>query len=81
MTGSPAVNSDFQTTSEEDLKRAEVLTFALVLILLLVTFRTVVSAVVPLILGAAAVVTATAAIYVDRLADATPRSSPSTLLR
>ena len=33
------------------------------LILLLVTFRTVVSATVPLILGAAAVVTATALIY------------------
>lgn len=63
VTGSPAVNSDFQTTSEEDLKRAEVLTFALVLLLLLVTFRTVVSAAVPLVLAAAAVVTATAAIY------------------
>src|SRR6266545_765244 len=64
VTGPAAVNHDFQTTSEDDLKRAEVFTFALVLLLLLLTFRTVVSAVVPLILGIAAVVTATAVIYV-----------------
>ena len=63
VTGSAAVNHDFQKISEEDLRRAEVLTFALVLILLLVTFRTIVSATMPLILGAVAVVTATAAIY------------------
>ena len=50
-------------TSEEDLKRSEVLTAGLVLFLLLLTFRTVVSALVPLVLGAAAVVTATAVLY------------------
>ena len=43
VTGPAAINHDFQATSEKDLKRAEVFTFALVLILLLVTFRTVVS--------------------------------------
>ena len=63
VTGAAAVNHDFQATSEEDLKRAEVLTAGLVLLLLLLTFRTVVSAVVPLVLGAAAVVSATAVIY------------------
>jgi uncharacterized membrane protein YdfJ with MMPL/SSD domain len=64
VTGPAAVNHDLQARSEKDLKRAEVFTFALVLILLLLTFRTVVSAFVPLILGAAAVVVATAVIYV-----------------
>ena len=64
VTGAAAVNHDFQATSEKDLKRSEVLTAGLVLLLLLLTFRTVVSALVPLILGAAAVVTATAVIYV-----------------
>jgi uncharacterized membrane protein YdfJ with MMPL/SSD domain len=63
VTGAAAVNHDFQATSEEDLKRSEVLTAGLVLFLLLLTFRTVVSALVPLILGAAAVVSATAVIY------------------
>lgn len=64
VTGAAAVNHDFQATSEEDLKRSEVLTAGLVLLLLLLTFRTVVSALVPLVLGAAAVVSATAVIYV-----------------
>jgi uncharacterized membrane protein YdfJ with MMPL/SSD domain len=64
VTGAAAVNHDFQATSEEDLKRSEVLTAGLVLLLLLLTFRTVVSAFVPLVLGGAAVVSATAVIYV-----------------
>lgn len=63
VTGPAAINHDFQATSEKDLKRSEVFTFALVLILLLVTFRTVVSAFIPLILAAGAVVVATALIY------------------
>src|SRR5581483_1686706 len=63
VTGEAAVNHDFQSTSEKDLRRAEVLTFTLVLILLLVTFGTVMAAVLPLLLGAAAVATASAAIY------------------
>ncbi len=70
VTGAAAVNHDFQDTSEKDLKRAEVLTAGLVLLLLLLTFRTVVSALVPLILGAAAVVSATAILYlIGTLAD------------
>ena len=63
VTGAAAVNHDFQETSEKDLKRAEVLTAGLVLLLLLFTFRTVVAALVPLLLGAAAVVSATAVLY------------------
>ena len=70
VTGAAAVNHDFQETSEKDLKRAEVLTAGLVLLLLLFTFRTVVAAVVPLLLGAAAVISATAVLYlIGTLAD------------
>lgn len=63
VTGQAAVNRDFSTTSDDDLRRAEVLTFALVLILLLVTFRTLVSAFLPLVLAIAAVASGTALIY------------------
>jgi uncharacterized membrane protein YdfJ with MMPL/SSD domain len=70
VTGAAAVNHDFQETSEKDLKRAEVLTAGLVLLLLLFTFRTLVAALVPLVLGAAAVVSATAVLYlIGSLAD------------
>lgn len=64
VTGNPAILRDFTKTSDKDLRRAEMFTFALVLLLLLLAFRTVVSAAVPLVLGAAAVVAATAVIYV-----------------
>src|SRR5690606_11958575 len=63
VTGTPAINHDFQVTSEEDLRRAEVVTIPLVLLLLLLTFRTIVSAAVPLALGAAAVVAALSILY------------------
>ncbi|HET7450834.1 MAG TPA: MMPL family transporter [Gaiellaceae bacterium] len=63
VTGAAAVNHDFQKRSEQDLKRSEAFTFAIVLLLLLLTFRTVVSSLIPLVLGAAAVVTASAIIY------------------
>jgi uncharacterized membrane protein YdfJ with MMPL/SSD domain len=64
VTGWAAVNHDFSEQADKDLRRSEVFTFAIVLLLLLLTFRTVVSAALPLILGAAAVITATAIIYV-----------------
>ncbi len=64
VTGLPAINYDFAHTSEVDLRRAEMVTIPLVLILLILTFRTIISAAVPLILGAAAVVTALAMLYV-----------------
>ena len=63
VTGEAAVNHDFQTTSNKDLRRAEAVTFTLILILLLITFGTVVSAVLPLVLGGAAVASASAVIY------------------
>ena len=63
VTGEAAVNRDFSVTSDHDLRRAEVITFTLVLILLLFTFRTLVAASLPLLLGGAAVVSGTAIIY------------------
>ena len=63
VTGEAAVNHDFSVTSDKDLRRSEVITFTLVLLLLLLTFRTVVSAFLPLVLAGAAVVSGTALIY------------------
>lgn len=64
VTGLPAISYDLEHTSEEDLKRAELITIPIVLVLLLLVFRTVVSAAIPLILGACSVVTAIAMLYV-----------------
>lgn len=64
VTGLPAISYDLEHTSEEDLKRAELITIPIVLVLLLLVFRTVVSAALPLILGASGVVTAIALLYV-----------------
>lgn len=70
LTGWAAVNHDFSARSEKDLRRSEVFTFAIVLLLLLLTFRTLVSALLPLVLGAAAVVSATGLLYlVGRMTD------------
>src|SRR5205823_8836626 len=44
VTGTPAVNNDLQVTSEKDLQRSEVFTVPIVVILLLLVFRTVVAA-------------------------------------
>jgi uncharacterized membrane protein YdfJ with MMPL/SSD domain len=63
VTGEAAVNHDFSVQSDKDLRRAEVITFTLVLVLLLVTFGTVVSAFLPLLLAGGAVVGGTALIY------------------
>jgi uncharacterized membrane protein YdfJ with MMPL/SSD domain len=63
LTGWAAVNHDFSAQADKDLRRSEVFTFAIVLILLLLAFRTAVAAALPLVLGAAAVVSATAIIY------------------
>ena len=81
VTGQAAVNRDFSDTSDHDLRRAEVITFTLVLILLLMTFRTVVSAFLPLLLGAAAVVSGDGAHLRDRQDARIRRSSPSTSRR
>jgi uncharacterized membrane protein YdfJ with MMPL/SSD domain len=63
VTGEAAVNHDFSVRSDKDLRKAEVLTFTLVLLLLILTFRTLVSALLPLVLAAGAVLTGTAVIY------------------
>ncbi|HEV8462205.1 MAG TPA: MMPL family transporter [Gaiellaceae bacterium] len=63
VTGEAAVNHDFSVRSDKDLRKAEVLTFTLVFLLLLVTFRTLVSAFLPLLLAAGAVLSGTAGIY------------------
>ena len=63
VTGVPAINADTFVISEQDLSRAEVFTIPIVLILLLIVFRTVVAAVIPLILGVAGIVVTTTAVY------------------
>ncbi len=64
VTGYPAVNKDTLKTSSDDLARAERVTIPVVLILLLLVFRTVISALLPLIGGLASVVLSTAVIGV-----------------
>ena len=61
--GRPAVYSDTLDTSETDLRRSELFTFPIVLILLLLVFRTVVAALIPLVLGACAVSIAMTILY------------------
>jgi putative drug exporter of the RND superfamily len=56
VTGYPALIHDTLATSEKDLKRSELFTIPIVLILLLLVFRTVVAATIPLVLGACSVV-------------------------
>jgi uncharacterized membrane protein YdfJ with MMPL/SSD domain/quercetin dioxygenase-like cupin family protein len=63
VTGLPAINYDTEITSENDLRRAEVFTIPIVLLLLLIVFRTVISAAIPLILGVVAVVMTIGVIY------------------
>ena len=63
ITGVPAINYDTQITSEKDLHRAEFFTIPIVLLLLILVFRTVITAMIPLVLGAASVVTTLALLY------------------
>jgi putative drug exporter of the RND superfamily len=64
ITGYSAINYDTFVASEDDLKSSELFTIPIVLILLLIIFRTVVSAIVPLFLAAFCVVLAMAGIYI-----------------
>jgi uncharacterized membrane protein YdfJ with MMPL/SSD domain len=61
--GEPAIWSNFQDVSKQQLQRGETLGFPLILLILLGAFGTVVAAVAPLALGFAAVFLAGAAIY------------------
>ncbi|HTS15340.1 MAG TPA: MMPL family transporter, partial [Candidatus Sulfotelmatobacter sp.] len=70
--GAPAFYGDIQTASEEDLRRAELVSLPLAAIALLLIFGGVVAAAVPLVVGGSAVLLALAAIFL--LASATPMS-------
>ncbi|HUF08342.1 MAG TPA: MMPL family transporter [Rhodothermales bacterium] len=63
VTGTGAISHDVEITSEHDLRKAEFFTIPIVMVLLLLVFRTVISAAVPLILGGSAVVTALSILY------------------
>jgi RND superfamily putative drug exporter len=63
VTGTPAVNNDLQVVSEEDLQRSEKFTVPIVLILLLLVFRTVVAALLPLLIGVCSIVLALGGMY------------------
>ena len=63
ITGLAAVNYDTFIVSEEDLRRSEVFTIPIVIVLLLIVFRTVISAAIPLVLGAASVLLALSIIF------------------
>jgi RND superfamily putative drug exporter len=53
--GSAAAAVDGQTAAQEDLHKAELVTLPLVIILLVIVFRTVVAALVPLLIGLASI--------------------------
>ena len=61
--GEPAIWSNFQTVSKQQLKRGESIGFPLILLILLAGFGTVVAAVAPVALGAVAVFLSGAVIY------------------
>ena len=63
VTGTAAVYYDFQIQSEEDLRRAEIVTFPLALVALVVFFGSIAAAVLPLIIAAGAVAVTTALVY------------------
>src|SRR6266542_1928392 len=63
VTGQPAINADVRISSEEDLRRAELITLPVIGLLLLLVFGTVAGASIPLVLGASSVTLAMAALY------------------
>lgn len=67
VTGTAAVYYDFQVQSESDLRSAEVITFPLALIALVVFFGSIAAALLPLIVAAGAVAVTTALVYVIAL--------------
>ena len=70
--GAPAFYGDIQTASEEDLRRAELVSLPLAAIALVLIFGGIVAAGVPLVVGGSAVLLALAAIFL--LASVTPMS-------
>jgi RND superfamily putative drug exporter len=63
VTGTAAVYYDFQIQSEHDLREAEIVTFPLALVALLIFFGSVAAAMLPLLVAAAAVAATTGVIY------------------
>ncbi len=61
--GGPVFYEDIQAVSESDLRRAEMLAFPFAIIALLLVFRSVVAAVLPAIVGGAAVIISLALIF------------------
>ncbi|HEY0756815.1 MAG TPA: MMPL family transporter [Ktedonobacteraceae bacterium] len=61
--GGPVFYADIQAVSERDLRRAEMLAFPFAIIALLLVFRTVVAAVLPALVGGAAVLITLALIF------------------
>jgi RND superfamily putative drug exporter len=63
VAGGPAFYADIETASQRDLRRAEVLALPVALMALLLVFGTVVSALVPLIVGCAGVAVVLLSLY------------------
>ena len=63
VTGQPAIDYDLIVQSEKDLQYSELITIPVILLLLLVVFRTVISALTPLILGATSISLATSLVF------------------
>jgi len=63
VTGPAAIFADLNAVSEQDLRRAEIISFPLVMIALLVVFGTAVAASLPLIMGAVSLVVTLAILY------------------
>ncbi|TMD60305.1 MAG: MMPL family transporter [Chloroflexi bacterium] len=63
VTGTAAVYYDFQIQSEQDLRSAEIVTFPLALVALIVFFGSLAAAVLPLLVAAGAVAVTTALVY------------------
>lgn len=61
--GGPVFYADIQAVSERDLRRAEMLAFPFAIVALLLVFRTVVAAVLPAMVGGAAVLVTLAIIF------------------
>jgi RND superfamily putative drug exporter len=62
--GVPVVYNDIQAVSERDLRRAELLAFPFAIIAMLFVFRSVVAAILPVVVGGFSVVVALALIFV-----------------
>jgi RND superfamily putative drug exporter len=61
--GGPVFYADIQSVSEEDLRRAEVIAFPFALLALLLVFRSVVAAALPIVIGGCSVTLSLALLY------------------